>query len=486
MTGQDPGSSGDAVAEASWDVELPDESSEPLSGDRPAEASMSVAYPAAFGCEPDGCEDWRARLGRGGVVVAGDQIVNAGASDVMSIDIVTGATRWSWRYAELGVPPIVEGARPHLLDADRFAVTFADGGIQLRDLGTGHRSWHVDLDLDHIDEVAAHGDVIVVAGWGRLAREVHVIALVAASGEQRWRLRVDRAVSVQTDPLLLMPEGRDELSGIDPTTGQDRWARPAPGPLSALPGEPAHALVSPAGVEAIDPATGETVLHLPRPVTNAGPTRMVGRLLLTNLPITGGQGPHRTEVQVGDVVSGETSTLPNVTGVAAVGDTLVIVQHEGTDLTLQGLADDGSLRWLRELTTPDDICCWVAEPGPDDGTALIIPPDLAREPVRAVAAATGDTVTSFRHLRHLARAQLDWASGVGVARDDDGVLFIGPAGSIGAPSTARILTVSPRPVLQVEPGRHVEPGLLGVDPAILVGAPAAAAPVARPDAAIRD
>lgn len=471
----------DDLAEPVWEVELPDEDSDRIGEDPPPDTPVSFPAADARGCEPDGCEAWRTRLGSGGVLVADDLIVHTSASDVQAVDVATGATRWSWRYAELGIPPIVDGAQPHRIGYGRVAVTFADGGLQLRDLATGRRAWHVDLELDHIDQVAAHGEVVVLAGWTQLTREVQVIALAAATGEERWRQRVDRAVSIDADPLLLLDTQRAVLVGADPDTGQLRWARPADGPLSALAGDHAHALVSPVGVEAIDPDTGETLLRLPRPVTHAGPTRLVGRLLLTNLPASGGlSGPDRAEVRFGDVVSGTTGTLAQVTGLAAVDDMVVVVQQNGTELTLLGLAADGTPRWERPALAPDDVCCWIATPGPDDGTVLIVPPSLEREPVRAVDAATGDTVASFRRPRGIEREQLEWSSGLGVDRDDERTVFIGPHGTVSTSPRTRLLTTTPRPVLLVDQG------LLGLDPVVLFGAPPDAVPGTRPDPATGD
>ncbi len=461
LTNQLWGAPDERAAQPDWDVELPDE-------DAPADDAtldLPVAFPSpeALGCEPQGCEAWRTRLTDGRVAVADDRIVHTSASDVIAVDILTGQTLWSHRYSELGIPPVVQGARPHVLDAGSFAVSFADGGVQSRDLDTGQRRWHVELDLDHVDDVALHDQAIVVTGWGRLTREVQVIGLAADSGDELWRARVDRAVTVGSDPLLLLLE-RGELAGVDPGTGSLRWTRPSIGPVTAHVGGEAHALISPTGVEALDPASGQTRLRLPRPVSNAGPTRLFGRLLLTNLPaMVEPGGPQRTEVLGGDVRTGVSWSLPDVTGVASSGEGVVLVQQQGRDLTLRGFDLDADERWVREVGAPDDVCCWTAHAGPYDGTVLVVPPSLDRQPVRLVEVVTGQTVASLRRPGDVEREELDWRSGLGVDRRDDRAVLVGPGGSVTVPAHAELLTLGPRPVLRVGGG------LLGLDGRLLMG-----------------
>lgn len=461
--------SGEAAAD-DWEVDLPDPADVEPSPDRapapPAARRAVVQDP--FACRPDGCLAWETRLGDGVVAVAGDRILHAGRTGVTAIDVVTGAVLWSDRdgFVALGVRADIAGARIHVLDDDLFLLDPADGTLQARGTQRGEHRWEADLGLRHVRTVDLHDEVVVVTGWRDDSPLVDVVALRRQDGRVRWERTVGRAVLASSDPLMLLT-ARDELAAVDPATGRTRWTRPVLGPVNGLATEAALALVSPTGVDVVDPATGWTVRRVPRPVSNAGPTELIGHLLLVNLPRgVDPIGHPRTDVTVADVGGDDTWRFEGTTGFLDMGGTVVLATQRDDVLVLTALSPEGRERWVRwevRAALGSDVCCWTLEPAVSDEVVAVIPPDLHREPVRLLEVATGRVTASY-HVP-IDRRRLDWTAGLGIDRRTDAAVLVGPAGAVEVVDHARLLTTRPQPVLAVDGG------LIGLDADTLTGEP---------------
>ncbi|MET8863893.1 PQQ-binding-like beta-propeller repeat protein [Nonomuraea sp. NPDC004580] len=182
-------------------------------------------------------------------VVDGD-VVYAGADDgLYAVDAVTG--RFIWR----SIP-----AAPELVDGVLYGV---GSGVAAIDPATGRTRWLREFDAR--DVVIQGGGVYAGVGFS------HVLALDAADGKRRWRVRVpgslgDVAVAAGTVYATSRkgPPGdeRGVLSAYDAATGALRWRSPM-GTANAVPtghliahGRTVFA-VSDGRLSAFGPATGK-------------------------------------------------------------------------------------------------------------------------------------------------------------------------------------------------------------------------------------
>ena len=461
--------SGPAAPEGNLDVELPD------ARDRSGEMEDAPARPTPtltgglppFACEPEGCAGWEARIGDGDYAVAEDVILQASSTAIRAIDPSTGRTWWRITYDEDGLPSVLDRPRVQSLD-DLMVVTTAGGLLQVRSAETGTLRWHVDLEVDQILDVALHGEVLVVSGWPMRDRQhppVRVAGFDRGDGELRWDHQVHRAVTLDADPLVVQPRN-GLLRSLDPRTGEQGWSRTVTGPVRGLVGDDLLALVTATGIEIVDPASGEVRRSVPRAVSNAGLTRLVGGLLLVDAP----SGPDplgkpRSDMTVVPLTDDASAPLrfPDTTGIHALADGLIIITQGAEERVLRRLDEEGRQVWSVTRPARDQACCWTVRASRTDGEVYLVPSRLDRDPVEVVDLTDGSTRSSFPVATEQVRNLVTWTEGIGVEERPRGTLVSGPGGRVVATADARLLTTDPQPVLVVEGG------LLGLDPGFLVG-----------------
>ena len=462
--------SGPLAPESNLDVELPD------ALDRRVEAEEVPARPEAtltsglapFACEPEGCASWEARIGDGDYAVADGSVLQASSTAIRAIDPSTGRTRWRITYDEDGLPSVLDRPRVQTLDG-LIVVTSAGGLLQVRSTATGALQWHVDLEVDQILDVALHGEMLVVSGWPMRDRQhppVRVAGFDRVDGHPSWDRQVHRAVTLDADPLVVQPRNGVLLS-LDPQTGEPGWTRAVTGPVRGLVGEDILGLVTATGIEVVDPASGEVRRSVPRSVSNAGLTRLVGGLLLVDAP----SGPDplgkpRSDMTVIPLADDGSDALrfPDTTGIHALSDGLLIVTQSADERVLQRVDADGVERWSVTRPARDQACCWTVRASRTDGEIYLVPSRLDRDPVEVVDLTDGSTRSSFPVATEQVRNLVEWTEGIGIEERPHGTLVSGPAGRVVVAADARLLTADPQPVLVVEGG------LLGLDPGSLVEA----------------
>lgn len=434
----------------------------PPSVERPASDAMvrSVAepQPGSLGCEPEGCARWEAAIGDGYHLAVGEWIVQANPTAVRAVSIETGRTAWRQTWDQDGLPAVLDGVRVQPLGEDRLAILAAGGLLQLRDLDDGRLHWHVDLGVDQLVEVAEHDDLVVVSGWPLRNRQ-HPPARVAAfhrdDGTMVWEHAALRAVSIQTDPLVIQPRNR-ELIGLDAASGRSRWEGEVSGPVRALVAEDAVALVTPTGVAFIDVATGEEVARHPRRVSDAGETRVAGALLLIDAP--SGQEPGRRSRSTMGVVpiadpAAAAQRYPDTTGVLAAADGGVLLVSQGdTELQLLRLDAFGRTLWERHRILEDERCCWTLQAGGDDDTVHLVPPRPDRAAVAVMQVQDGAEIATFELPALGSRSSVTWAGGIAVLSGPGGTTLAGADGSVRVGRGATVVASEPWPVVDVDGG----------------------------------
>lgn len=456
---------GSPPGESDLDVELPDalDRIDGVADDAPLPPEPTLAGGlAAFACEPEGCAAWEARIGDGDYAVVDGVILQASATAIRSIDPSTGRTGWRITYDEDGLPPILDRPRVRALD-DLVVITSAGGLLQVRSAGTGSLRWHVDLEADQILETALHGDVLVAAGWPMRDRQhpsVRVAGFDRDDGRLRWDHQVHRAVSVDAEPMLVQPQNGVLLS-LDPQTGEQGWSRTVTGPVRGLVGDDILGLVTATGIEIVEPTSGEVRRSVPRTVSNAGLTRLVGDLLIVDAP----SGPDplgkpRSDMTVVPLADDASTPLrfPETTGIHALADGLLIVTQDAEERVLRRIDDDGTERWSVARPAGDQACCWTVRPSRSDGEVYLVPSRLDRDPVEVVDLTDGSTSSSFPVATEQVRNLVAWTQGIGLEERPRGTLVSGPGGRVVVTADARLLTADPQPVLVVDGG------LLGLDP----------------------
>jgi hypothetical protein len=449
------------AASAEDGVELPDRSVEEAdAAATPVSPALGESLPS-FECKPVGCSLWEARIGDGAYAVAADRIVQAATLGVRALDLATGRTLWRVTYVEDGLPPLLDAVEIRLL-GDEVVVTSEGGLIQVRTVETGELRWYAELPVGRVTGVAVHGDVLVAAGLpraGELQPPVAIAVYDRRSGVPRWEADLHRAVSIDADPLVLQPRTL-EVVAVDPTTGEVVWTRDVIGPVRGLVGDGALALISPGGVDVLDPRTGDRLRSVPRRVSDSGVTRFTAGLLLVDAP--SGPDPHATPrsdmtiASVGDPQQ-PTRQIPGTTAVLEVPDGVAVASHDDHVLTVERLASDGAVRWTRTFELDEPTCCWTLQGGPDPTTLLLVPPEPGRVPVQVLTLDEGQPLVSFAVPTTQVRNTLAWTGGIAAESDANRTVLTGHGGSVELAAGAELVATDPVPVVRVPSG------LLGLD-----------------------
>jgi outer membrane protein assembly factor BamB len=256
----------------------------------PAPVADGVAYVAAqqsvVAAElPSGTTRWDAPLPGYALqppVLAGDALVVPSTAEdqhhVSVFDRDSGRLRWT---AEVGAP---------LSDASAAGAVVADGlviagdPVEARAISDGEVAWTSDA-AGTVGPVALAGDDdVVLAATATLDgadERGFLVALDAATGQRRWRVRTDGVIPDALSDLLVAagpevgPEDavaivttfdRRTILGVGVATGEELWRRELPaarlGQGALLDGNAWFALVD-GRVLAIDPTSGATLARSP-------------------------------------------------------------------------------------------------------------------------------------------------------------------------------------------------------------------------------
>ncbi len=397
---------------AGSDVELPeaddlddgeDEQAEDPDGvDDPDDASADDAEPEAR-CRPDGCQRWSAPAGPGPVLVDDGRILHLDAGELLAFDAEDGDG------TVVGPSDVAVGEATGLLlveRADNDLLLVHDGArVEAWDLAEGQRAWISD---DHgPDErfggvVRADADVVIVVEVRQLGEgpEQQVVAYDTATGEQRWS---HDGVALDAAGPIVIEEPADgtlelgEVVLIDAASGEDRATIDPDQYRGGT--DDRVALVQDGRVAWRSwPDLDE--------VADLGPADDGSRIV--NGHLVAGAGGDGTNGPVGDVVDQVSEVAdpadgslvvsydePVTVGQRAGGTGGVVVERDGSSLTVTAVDTDWQERWRSAVA-------WE----PSDDEPLRVMPTLGTV---TVAFGGGDLRfgdTSGRHWR------FDWRTGL--------------------------------------------------------------------------
>jgi outer membrane protein assembly factor BamB len=133
---------------------------------------------------------------------------------VVAVEATTGQVNWVATDAPSRYPPVVDGGRVHLIEADE---------VTTLDAATGAELWRVPLTAPASAPAVARGGWIVIP-----TEEAEVLALRAADGTAVWQRRYPNAVvaraAINGDRLYL-PGADSQVRAVNLVTGQPLWER---------------------------------------------------------------------------------------------------------------------------------------------------------------------------------------------------------------------------------------------------------------------
>jgi outer membrane protein assembly factor BamB len=320
---------------------------------------------------------------------------------VLALDRATGAIAWQQKLATAmphqGTHRDGSYASPTpVTDGERLYVSFGSYGVFALDL-TGKVVWQVDLGDMQINNGFGEGSSpVLVAGnvviaWDHEG-DSFLVALDAATGEERWRTARAKGTS-WTTPILVKSGGKEELvvggariTAYDPATGAELWHHGEAGRGGAIAspvaldelvvfalggrgaGEARAVVVQPAGAEAADPLLWSAKVdapHVPSPLAYDGKVYLLKQDsgMLSVLDPTSGKleyGPERLE-GVADVyaslvategrlyVAGRDGTVEVLSAWPEIGTIGVNHLEDGFDASPAIAGDELFLRGLANL-----------------------------------------------------------------------------------------------------------------------------------------
>lgn len=176
---------------------------------------------------------------------------------------------------------------------DVLGVEATEGSLRARDLSSGETRWSTEVSLRGMSLTLDPFRKAVLYGRYDYRGGIHVVALDASSGEERWHkaLEVNRtdllgAFSLAAHPeRILVRDGSNTVLGLSPDTGEEQWRATLP----QLEGEilaTQNLLLVTGGVGfGLDVQTGNTLFELP---SSRLPADI--ELLGTSLPLPGAHG----------------------------------------------------------------------------------------------------------------------------------------------------------------------------------------------------
>jgi outer membrane protein assembly factor BamB len=153
------------------------------------------------------------------VAVTDDTVYATAANRVVALDPASGRPHWTHEVAQrFAGSPRSEAGRV-------FVISGAD--IEALDQATGTLLWRYGHGSDDASVLTVSQGVVVKTGWG-----LDVVAVDAASGEERWTATVGDRGPGRNEPLVVsdgvvLVLGRDgRLHALELATGAHRWVWP--------------------------------------------------------------------------------------------------------------------------------------------------------------------------------------------------------------------------------------------------------------------
>lgn len=194
---------------------------------------------------------------RADITVAGETLLTTalsferGASELLALDIATGAVRWSHRLGPM--PTLADSVHPALLwaAADRLAVCTIgesrEATFMLLDTVTGAILWQGEQAPDRASASPQPETSGIRFAIDHMLRWPHHLlrATHVESGDEMWSMSLDALLSGRSvETSLLAADGRlylfwrnnsaMRLRALRATTGQPLWSWRSPAPLHAL------------------------------------------------------------------------------------------------------------------------------------------------------------------------------------------------------------------------------------------------------------
>lgn len=180
-----------------------------------------------------------------------------GGSDLLALDAASGEERWRVPVpGRLFAAPLLADGSLYVGD-DPFTVTVSAASpvaaLRALDPATGAERWRAAGVVDPLGPPAVFADLLVVRSLAETA------AFDAATGRRRWSGALGLEVPVVGDAILVYEGNPAGLFAVEAATGEDRWTI-APPRAALRPVAISGGLLFAAGgddrLRAIDPATG--------------------------------------------------------------------------------------------------------------------------------------------------------------------------------------------------------------------------------------
>ncbi|MFF5287396.1 PQQ-binding-like beta-propeller repeat protein [Streptomyces sp. NPDC013171] len=157
------------------------------------------------------------------VVSAGTVYFRVVSGSVYAIDITTRQQRWAFQTSsDSPVPPLVV--------AGGLVYAHATDGLHYLDAATGTPKAKFPVGSDGLsNSLSEHAGTIYTAVSGGSGYSSTLYAVDGRSGQQRWKLRTDRAVRstmVPSDKAVYFSSGNDGpsvLHAVNPSSGRQLW-----------------------------------------------------------------------------------------------------------------------------------------------------------------------------------------------------------------------------------------------------------------------
>jgi outer membrane protein assembly factor BamB len=177
---------------------------------------------------------------------------------VYALDAETGEQRWRYEAGEAGAPsPVVAGGTVYVSDYD--------GGLRAVAVEDGTERWTFAVD-DYGGLPTVHDGTVYLSGPTTL------YALDAADGTERWRIECESDTATPlgtTDALYAVLD--EQLTAVDPSTGETRVLAPASGWVAAVAGDTLY-LRSGSTLRAMTVTERASGLPVPTPTPSPSPT----------------------------------------------------------------------------------------------------------------------------------------------------------------------------------------------------------------------
>jgi outer membrane protein assembly factor BamB len=139
---------------------------------------------------------------------------------VVAVDVQKGTERWSGNFDQVRCGGRTGRTDGPTVAGGRVFVGVENDGLYALDAGDGTPQWRWPLDEPSGTPVATGCSVLFRDGEALLAVD-------PATGDRRWRVRIDPAAVAADDELAYVTTGEGRVVAVDVTTGAIRWTADA-------------------------------------------------------------------------------------------------------------------------------------------------------------------------------------------------------------------------------------------------------------------